>query len=245
MSLFASAVRPSTLRLAFVVTCVGGVLNAQNSTRNESWPEVDAYVGLNDKSRLFFQYSGTRQDELRTYADGQVGGFFEFYTLPLLRRRLREQPDASRDKLLMFRVGYAYYRSPAGGDAKASISHIPTIEATSRFPLPLGMLLSDRNRGDLRMMNGEFAPRYRNRLKFERAFEVRPFLLTPYADTEVFYDWRYDKFNEVRYAGGVEWSITHFLMIDLYYTRQHTTTSSPKFVNALGGKLEFYLRNRR
>ena len=62
---------------------------------------------------------------------------------------------------------------------------------------------------------------------------------------QLFYDWRYDKFNEVRFASGLEWSIAHFVALEFYYTRQHTTTSSPQFVNALGGKLKFYFRNKR
>ena len=214
-----------------------------STTRGETWPESDLYVGLNAKSRFFFQYTATREDELRTYADGQVGGFFDFYMAPLVQR-LREHPDASRDKLLMFRIGYAYSRTQPRS-SKPSIDHIPTIEATSRFPLPWALLLSDRNRGDLRIANGAWSPRYRNRLKLERTFKAGRFHLTPYVDSEVFYEWRYDKFDEVRYASGMEWSIAHFLLLDLYCTRQRTTTSSPQFVNALGGKLEFFLRNKR
>ena len=31
-------------------------------TRNEFWPELDVYLKLNEKSRLFFLYSATKLD---------------------------------------------------------------------------------------------------------------------------------------------------------------------------------------
>ncbi len=216
---------------------------ATSETRSEFWPELDTYVGLTDNSRLFFQYTATREDELRTYADGQVAAFFDFYLLPLLGDNLREHPDASRRKVLTFRVGYAYSRTPSTDAKPASSDHIPTLEATARLPLPWGVHLTDRNRGDLRFMNGAFIPRYRNTLRFERIFKAGRSHFTPYADAEVFYDCRYDNFNVVRYSAGMEWAPIRLVTVDTYYTRQRDTTSSPEYVNALGLKLQFYLRN--
>ena len=71
---------------------------------------------------------------------------------------------------------------------------------------------------------------------------VRHFDVRPYGSAEVFYDWQYDKFDRVRFAAGVEVSVWRFLVIDGYYLRQHTTTSSPRFVNAMGLKMHIYLR---
>jgi hypothetical protein len=85
----------------------------------------------------------------------------------------------------MLRIGYAYSRSASA--TKPSIDHIPTIEATSR----LGIACSS---------NGHS--------------RQDPLPLTPYINTEIFCDWRYDKANEVRYASGLEWSIVHFLLFD-------------------------------
>ena len=196
------------------------------------------------RSRLFFQYTATREHDLDEYADGQVGGFLDVYMLPLLRYRLRQHPDAARDKYLTFRVGYAYSFKPANGAKPSQTTQIPRIDATGRFHLPWDIFLTDRNRGDLRFVNGVFSPKYRNRLKLDREFQVGNFRLTPYADVEVFYDSRYHEFDEFRYEAGVEWLVARFLSLEAYYTRQRDTKSSPEFVNALGVKLEFYLRNR-
>jgi hypothetical protein len=71
-------------------------------TRNEFWPEWDVYLKLNEKSRLFFLYSATKLDQRATYADGSLGGHLDFYTLPLLGRRLLQQhTDVARSKSFM------------------------------------------------------------------------------------------------------------------------------------------------
>jgi hypothetical protein len=227
---------------AFIAVPLHG---SDSQSQDQFWPEVDAYVGLTQNSRLFIQYSATREKELHDYAEGQVAAYLDVFMHPILFRTLEGHTDKSRSRLLLFRVGYAYSRSPATGNSKASTDHIPTVEATVNARLPWDILLSDRSRGDLRFQDGVFRPRYRNRLKFERTFGKGRSLITPYADSEVFYDARYDAFDEVRYTGGLEWSPVHQIVIDAYYTRQRSTKSEPAYVNAAGIKLELFLRNRR
>jgi hypothetical protein len=221
------------------------LLQAQTSdTRRELWPEADVYVNLNSESRFYFTYSATRESDLSDYANGQVGGYYDFYILPLARRRLRETPDAARDKFLMFRVGYAYSRTPPGA-SKSSIQQIPTVEADPRAPLPWDMLLTDRNRLEFRIVNGDFEPEYRNRLRVERSFRTGRFVLTPYTDVEAFYSWKYHAFDEVRYTAGLEWQVVRFLVLEGYYTRERDTKSSPQYVNALGLTLQLHLRQKQ
>lgn len=218
---------------------------SSSQTEDEFWPEVDTYVGLTQNSRLLFQYSATRENELRDYAEGQVGAYLDVFVRPIFLRTLADHPDESRKRLLLFRVGYVYSRNPAHGDSRASTDQIPTVEMTVQARLPGEILLSDRNRGDLRFENGMFRPRYRNRLRLERTFGKGHTLITPYAYGEVFYDARYDAFDEVRYTGGLEWSPVRQVVIDGYCTRQRSTKSEPAYVNALGLKLELYFRHRR
>ena len=98
--------------LATSAVCLGA--DAATS-QSQFWPEVDAYVGLSEQTRLFFQYTATREKQLEDYADGQIGGYLDVYMLPLLRYKLREHPDAERAKYLTFRVGYAYSYNPPTG----------------------------------------------------------------------------------------------------------------------------------
>lgn len=222
------------------------LLQGQSSdTRQELWPGADVYLNLNTKSRLYFSYGATRESELSDYANGQVGGYYDFYVLPLARQRLRQTPDAARDKFLMFRFGYAYSHTPASTSKPSSDQQIPTVEADPRTPLPGGILMTDRNRLEFRVANGDFEPEYRNRLRFERSFRTGQFGLTPYIDVEAFYSWKYHAFDEVRYTAGLEWQVVRFLVLEAYYTRQRDTDSSPQYVNALGLTMQLHFRQKQ
>lgn len=216
-----------------------------SQTQDQFWPETDAYVGLTQKSQLFLQYSATREKDLQQYAEGQVAAYLDLFVRPIFVRTMDRHPDRSRRQLLLFRVGYAYSRSPAANNTRASTDHIPTVAVTLHARLPGDILVSDRNRGDLKIDNGVFRRRYRNRLKFQRTFGKDHCLLTPYADSEVFYDARYNAFDEFRYTAGLEWSPVRSVVIDGYYTRQRSTKSEPAYVNAPGLKLELFFRNSR
>ena len=113
--------------------------------RNEFWPEFDAFVNLNETSRLLFLYSAIREDSLQAYAEGKVGVRFDYYTRPIFRAKVLNHPDSARDKLLMFQVGYLYSRSPSKGGSH-STEQIPNIAMIVRFALPWKINLSDRNR---------------------------------------------------------------------------------------------------
>ena len=186
-------------------------LQAQD-TENEFWPEFDVYFKLNEKSRLFFLVSATKLVDQESYADGSLGAHFDFYSFPLLRRPLLHA-DAARSKLLMIRAGYLFSRSPSDS-TDPFVEHTATLEAVGRVPLPWELLLSDRNRGDFRFVDGDYRPRYRNRLKLERTFKIGRLDLTPYGHAEVFYDWTFDKFTRFRYAAGAEASLWRQVAFD-------------------------------
>jgi len=213
----------------------------QLSERSEFWPELDTYVRINQNSRLFFLYSSTRKDDLEIRATWTAGGFLDFYFRPLIVHSDRQHPDAARKRMLMVRAGYLYSPTPAGA-AKPSIQHIPTLLADTRFSLPWRLVLAERNRFDLRVINGDFTPRYRNRLTIERPVRIGSFELAPYLQSELTYDWKYDAFSRIRYTAGIDWTATKFLVLESYYTRQHDTKSAPEYINALGMTLQLHLR---
>lgn len=214
---------------------------AQSSdSTGEFWPEFDFYVRLNEKSRIFAMYTATKQESLGTYADGQTGVHIDFYALEPKRKRLFSYFDPSRSKTLMVRAGYLFSR-PKNNSGTAT-EHMATTEATARAHLPHGFLLSDRNRADLRWVEGAPRHRYRNRLKFERSFRAGRFEVTPYAHGEVFYDFREREWTRLRYAGGAELALTKRIVVEGYFLRQNTWGSVPQFVNAAGLAVQFHFR---
>jgi hypothetical protein len=214
---------------------------AQNSdVSNEFWPEFDFYIKLNEKSRIFAMYTATKQENLNAYSDGQAGVHLDFYALQSRRTRVIDFVDPSRSKHIMFRAGYLLTRPK--NNSGTSTEHMATAEATGRANLPGGLLLSDRNRIDLRWVDGDPKQRYRNRLKLERTFDIGRFQLTPYAHGEVYYELRDRKWTRVRYSVGAEWSVTKRIILEGYYLRQNTWASVPQFVNAYAVAFQFYIR---
>jgi hypothetical protein len=98
------------------------------------------------------------------------GAHFDVGLKPRIRIAL-EDIDASKREYLSFRFGYRYSRTlPDRGDP--SQEHRPVIELTPRYSLPARLLLIDRNRLDLRWVDGNFSWRCRNRLTLERHFKM-------------------------------------------------------------------------
>ena len=173
--------------VALAAACSSGVCAQQDSdTVKQFWPEVDIYVPLNEKFRLFFLATTTKAEETRDNTEGQVGAHIDYHL----------------HKKVSLRTGYRYGFSLGGSDPFKE--HRIVVEQTLRQPLPLQVLLSDRNREDLRWVNGEFSARYRNRVTLEREFKVRNRPITPYGSAEAFYDSRFNMWNRNRFAAGVQ-----------------------------------------
>lgn len=216
---------------------------AAQGAENQFWPKLDAFVKLSGKTRLYLVYSATRLNSLDTYSDGDVGGYLDFYTFPILRlgSMTLDHPDAARKKSLMIRMGYVVDRTLADS-SNSSVTHVPTIEAHAHANLPWKILLQDRNRLDFRIINRDYRPRYRNRLKADRTFRHGRLDITPYAHVEVFYDWHYNTFDRFRYTAGMECALTRHIILGGYYARQRDSAPSEKFVNAVGAEVHFYVR---
>jgi hypothetical protein len=206
------------------------------------WPELDAYVRLNDRIRFFFL--ATTVQENRESTEGEFGGNVDFYLKPIRRRRpaLEFRLDESKNRMLMLRTGYRYLPSYTGGAAE----NRGVVEATARTPL-IGLvgdvLLSDRNRVDIRDIEGDVSWRYRNRLSAEREMSLGPVRINPYARFEVFYDSRYDRWSRTEWMLGASFPFVGRWEMETYYDDQHDSSVSPsRHSQALGIAISLYLR---
>jgi hypothetical protein len=220
--------------VAFTVAFSSSARAQGSDTSSQFWPEVDVYVPLNEKFRLFFLATTTKLEETRENTEGWVGAHLDY--------QFR--------KKISLRTGYRYGFSLGGSDPFKE--HRIIFEQTVRQPLPLEILLSDRNREDVRWLNGEFSSRYRNRVTLEREFKVLNRGVTPYGSIEAFYDSRFDSWNRNRVAAGVQLtlkggapliSLIHprkQFVLDVYVTRQNDSRSQPGRVKALGLAFNIY-----
>ena len=222
------ATLPRVCLLLAMVVGYNAISQAQSSpdTRNELWPEIDVFVPLNEKFRLFFLGTVTKARETRASFEGQVGAHVDYLY----------------SKHLTFRAGYRYGFSIDSDDPFKE--HRVIVQETIQKPLPRKIILTDRIRQDLRWVNGDFSMRFRNRVTLEREFHINKRGLVPYGSAEIFYDTRFSTFNRYRFAVGTqfvfkkrEYWFTHIRrqqVLDFYYLRQNDTRSEPKHVNAIG-----------
>ena len=144
-----------------------------------------------------------------------------------------------RNKYLTLRAGYRYQTSLTNGHSASENRGI--LELTSRYLLPWQLLISDRNRGDFRFIEGQpFSTRYSNRLRLERDVKYGWFNCTPYVYDEIFYDTRYDRWTPNRYALGAEFPAGPHVVLEPYYLRQNGSHLNPPHINAFGFKLNLY-----
>jgi hypothetical protein len=205
---------------------------AAQETRQEFWPEFQVFWKLNSILRMRLVAGVTRARETEKNTEGNFEADLDIGIKAFFRRKVFNLPDAQRGKYLTLRTGYAYI--PTLGDQGRNKEHRIVLEATGRYPLPLDILLSDRSRGDLRWINREFSTRYRNRLRIERDSSIGRFKFTPYAQGELYYDFRFDLWNRNEISAGAEIPIGSRFVIEPYYLRQNNSRSQTEHVNGIG-----------
>jgi hypothetical protein len=226
--------------LFLLLTGTHAVYAQDSTTRKEFWPEIDVYITVKPKVRLYLAGTVSKSVE-----DGELRNAQGYES------QIGVHVDYIPNKHLILRTGYRYGTS-VGANSDSFKEHRIVTEQTLRQLLPGDLLLSDRNREDFRFVNGDFSFRYRNRVTLEREVHVlRGRSITPYVSGEIFYDTRYDIWNRNRWAVGVQQSIRRGplrkmllpkrqVILDLFYMRQNDSRSDIPHVNAIGAALAFY-----
>jgi hypothetical protein len=237
-----SVVRISILSLLLFLALTGTqAARAQEpTTRRELWPEIDVYINVKPKVRLYLL--GTVSKSVEDGEPRNAQGY---------EAQIGVHVDYIPNKHLILRTGYRYGTS-VGSNGDPFKEHRLLTEQTLRQLLPGDLLLSDRNREDFRFVNGDFSLRYRNRVTLEREFHLlKGRTIIPYVSGEIFYDTRYNIWNRNRLAVGVQQSLRRGplqkmllpkrqVFLDLYYMRQNDSRAEIQHVNAVGAVLVFY-----
>jgi hypothetical protein len=215
---------------AYAAVCAGlvpGAAPVQASTEGtqvEFWPELAAYVNLDERSRLQISAAGTRateaslDDDKLGFQNAQFTLNFDYTLAPVLRRDV-PQAEWSKNRLLWARLGFEYGTSGSSG-SDSFRSYTGIAELNSRYPLEREVWLTSRLRADFRNINGEPSQRYRIRLGAEWETVVFDHPYAPYASVETLYDTRYDKWSRVTLKAGVETPIAADWRVEPYVALQ-------------------------
>ena len=233
--------RTSILSLFLYLMLIGTqAARGQEPPRKEFWPEVDVYITVKPKVRLYLLGTVSKAIE-----DGELRNAQSY------EAQVGVHVDYIPNKHVILRTGYRYGTAVGDNDDDYR-EHRLLMEQTLRKLIPGGFVVSDRNREDFRFITGDFSFRYRNRLTIEREVNLfRERTITPYVSGELFYDTRYNVWNRNRIAVGVQHSLRRGpllkellpqrqIILDIYFMRQNDSRSSVPHVNALGASLAFY-----
>ncbi len=203
-------------------------------------PEVDAYVGIRAGSQLWFQAKQTREDQAPTQAE--IGPSLDFFIKPLVKlsNATLFDLDQTKQRLLVFSVGYRYLPSP-----NAPSENRILLMATSNLPMKGSLLISDRNRMEVNFTGGSSYWRYRNKLSVQRAIRLDSYHPSLSGSAEVYYNSRYQKWSTTAIYAGCIFPIGTKTELNPYYEHQNSTGHSPNTqINAAGLILNIFLRGQ-
>ncbi len=219
---------------ALILVSCGISAHAQT---NQIWPELSVFTRVNERMRLYFVATTVKESHEST--EGEFGPNIDFYVRPFReRKRLAGfRLDESKNQFLLLRVGYRYLNSFSGDPDE----HRLVLEATPRYPLKGGVLVSNRARVDARFIDGEYSWRFRSRLSVEKELTIGSVKLSPYARGEVFYDSRYESWSRTEWIGGAAFPLNRHVELEGYFDYQHDTGgANNRKVHAIGTVLNLY-----
>jgi hypothetical protein len=224
-------------RIVLVAVIIGASAISAHAQTTQVWPEISLFTRLNDRMRFYFL--ATTVKESRESTEGEFGPNFDFYLRPFRdRTRLAGfRLDESKNRFLLLRVGYRYLDSFNGNPNE----HRVVLEATPRYPLKGGVLVSNRGRVDARFIDGEYSWRFRSRLSVEKEFPIGAVRMNPYVRGELFYDSRFDKWSRTEWIGGAAFPVNRRVELEGYFDYQHDTGGDHnRQVYAIGTVLNLY-----
>ena len=225
----------STSRLALLIVLCAGLsprAGAQSSS-DQFWPEIEGYYSFNPKFRLGVMAS--RSTDGASYNSIEIGPTLNFFAKRFVQPVL-STPNEAKNNLLVFGVGYRYL----AGINQAPENRIE-LDFAPQFHLPLGFQAGDRNRVDLRFIEGsDFSWRYRNRLSLQRSFKVHRLVFSPYAQGEFFYSSSSESWNKTTFQAGSDFPFRKHFDFELYYEHDNNVGSIPNEVNAFGVTVNIY-----
>lgn len=218
-----------------------GLFGQSSGAVTELDPAVAVALEVSPKVRLDFYAGREKSDEIQAGRE-KFGAGISFRLKPVFKRFL-DSVDTDKQHLLV--LGAIYEYSIASEPDATSKEHKLMLDATLRYAFKYDLLLSNRNRLELRWVNGDYHFRYRNRPMLERPFRVVKRDITPYLASEVFWDQRYRKWSMVKFTAGVVVPVFRRTSLEFLYERQHCVTCADANTNIFGVTLNIALRTKK
>ena len=228
-------IRPALALAAVAVAALASPARAADAS--ELWPELSAFVKLDDTKRLYLDASyakGMESDDRSL----DLGAFLDVSLLPIRREELRSE-DWQRNRYLWTRIGYTRIFKASNGPAEVAEDR-GVLALYGRVPLPEDTTVEGRVRADLRWLGGDYSTRYRFRAEVNREFTIAGHTVVPYANVEWFYDTRYHGWSRTLVQAGPEVTVSKSFRYEVYLAWQSDRLPKQQTLGALGVVAKWY-----
>ncbi len=213
-------------------------IDSFSQTSYEFWPEVNGFIQLNDRLRLYLvsAYAKGKESDIETI---DFAANIDVSLKPIFGRDYRRE-DWQRSRYLWVRLGFDYV-SKQVSDEKSTPELRGMINIYGKVQFPADIWLESRMRADLRWIGDEYSTRYRLRAEATRELSVLDHSVVPYLNCEVFYDTRYSDFSRLLIMAGTEFTVSKNFRFELYLAPQLDYYPSRTNLLALGAVAKIYL----
>jgi Protein of unknown function (DUF2490) len=213
--------------------------SATPSTENEAWPEADAHVQLPSNWRVLSWIGGEKAAGY-PFWQWYVGADIARQFKPILRPHW-ENIDPDKERYLVVDAGYQYLRTAHAGEQ--SHENRITFDMTPSLRPASNLFFRDRNRVELRWIDGNYSTTYRNLVAAEVDLRVHDIRFTPFGTVEFFYDSTKHSWDQEWYTGGLQLPYKRVFMLEIYYRHEHCPTCTPENWNVGGITLNFFFKS--
>ena len=141
----------------------------------------------------------------------------------------------------MLRIGYRFVKTEDNDETV--FENRPLVELNGNWSLPHEWTVQSRTRLEFRFISGDYFWRFRIRGRVEKEAKLGRVRLSPFGTTEIFYDSQASAWNRLQFTAGLLIPLGKHFELELYYARQQQISSQVPDVNALGLRLNIFLRN--
>jgi hypothetical protein len=222
------------------VVCVWHALagRAVAADSTEFWPELNAFVRLSPRTRIYLDAAYAEGKESDT-ASLDLAAYLDISLKPITRKELWTE-DWQRSRYFWARIGYDRISKETSETGAYVAEDRGIVSFYGKAPLPAEVWLEARARADLRWIGDDYSERYRFRLEATREYTVNRRPVVPYVNYEWFYDTRYDGWARTLWNVGAEVTTSEHFRFEVYLAAQQDRLPEHESLAAFGVVAKWY-----
>lgn len=232
------------LPLVLVLACAENVLSQSSGSPTEVWPEFTVNYDPIEKIRLMLAVRKERNEDTPDKTVETTATII-YRIRPLVRNMLFNDDENDNEKKYALSLAANWEYSRSFGNTLRNENRI-MLDATPRYKIRGGILIENRLRLEIRFRgDGSRDYWFRDRVRFEKRFQIKKFRFSPFAYVEPIWGWQANSWNRNLLSAGTEIALVRKrARLDFYYLRKNCDTCDFADVNAIGMNLHLFFGKR-